>query len=127
MDNKAGPLAVIFLSIFLLGSGLLLRSKSPTSDESLKGTLLLCIHEKQRPSVDEVIAIREAKGFVEKHGFKGWLVIDQDDPNWQEVIAKAASLKVEPPLLAAADTADNKVTSLKKVVKWQSGLEDILK
>lgn len=127
MDNKAGPLAVIFLSIFLLGSGLLLRSKSPTSDESLKGTLLLCIHEKQTPSVDEVIAIREAKSFVEKHGFKGWLVIDKDDPNWQEVITKAASLKVEPPLLAAADTADNKVTGLKKVVKWQNGLEDILK
>jgi hypothetical protein len=127
MDNKPGPLAVIFLALFIFGASYLLPSKLPTSDESLKGTLLLCIHEKQTPSVDEVIAIREAKSFVEKHGFKGWLVIDKDDPNWQEVVAKAASLKVEPPLLAAADTADNKVTGLKKVVKWQNGLEDILK
>jgi hypothetical protein len=127
MDNKPGPLLVLFLGLILFGVSGLLPSKSTTSDESLKGTLLLCIHEKQRPSVDEVLAVREAKGFVEKHGFKGWLVIDQDDPNWQEVITKAASLKVEPPLLAAADTADNKVTGLKKVVKWQNGLEDILK
>jgi len=127
MDNKPGPLAVIFLALFLFGASYLLPSKLPTSDESLKGTLLLCVHEKQTPSVDEVIAIREAKSFVEKHGFKGWLVIDQDDPNWQEVIAKAASLKVEPPLLAAAEIADNKVTGLRKVVKWQNGLEDILK
>lgn len=127
MDNKPGPLAVIFLALFLFGASYLLPSKLPDSGESLKGTLLLCVHEKQTPSVDEVIAIREAKSFVEKHGFKGWLVIDKDDPNWQEVIAKAASLKVEPPLLAAADTTDNKVTSLKKVVKWQNGLEDILK
>lgn len=127
MENRNGPLLVVFLALFLFGLSRIVPSGSAISDESLKGTTLLCIHEKQRPSVDETIAIREAKGFVEQHGFARWLVIDQDDPNWQEVIAKASSLGVTPPLLAAAQAADGKVTGLKKVVKWKEGLEDILK
>jgi hypothetical protein len=129
MDKKAGPLLVIFLALFLFGISSLLPSNSGGSGKgvSLDGTLLLCIHEKQRPSVDEVIAIREAKSFVEKHGFTGWLVIDQDDPNWQEVIKLAASRDITPPLLAAAEADNKKVSGLRKVVKWEKGLEDILR
>jgi hypothetical protein len=127
MDNKVGPLAAIVLSVLLLGSSVLFRNNKPVSDESLKGTLLLCIHEKQTPSIDEVIAVRGAREFTEQHGFAGWLVIDQDDPNWKSVVQAAASRQIDPPLLAAGVVTNGKLTSLVKVTKWQKGLEDILK
>jgi hypothetical protein len=127
MDSKAGPIVAMILGGLLLMAGAFVRPSEQRAAESLQGTLLICVHEKQRPSVDEVIAIREAKEFVTKHGFKGHLVIDQDDENAQSLLKAAESKKVTPPFIAAGDVVDGKITQLRKVVPWAKGLEDILK
>ena len=126
--SKAPAIAVVLGSILLLvASWLPNKESSKVVNDPLKGTLLVCIHEKQNPTIDEVIAVRTAKDFATANGFKGWLVIDKDDPNWQSVVAAAASRQIEPPLLAAGEVANGKLTTLIKIVKWKNGLEDILK
>ena len=127
MDSKAGPIVAMILGGLLLMAGAFVRPSEQRAAESLQGTVLICVHEKQRPSVDEVLAVREAKAFVAKHGFKGYLVIDQDDENAQSLLTAAESKKVSPPFLAAGDVVDGKITQLRKIVPWTKGLEDILK
>lgn len=128
MQRVHPAIIMLFGGFMLLAASFFPNSGGkPISDKSLQGTLLLCIHEKQTPKVDETIAIRNAPAFVNEHGFSGFLVIDQDDPSWQDVIKTAASRNVTPPLLAAGVTEDRKVTGLRKVVPWQNGLEDILR
>lgn len=127
MDSKAGPIVAMILGGLLLMAGAFVRPSEQRAVESLQGTVLICVHEKQRPSVDEVLAVREAKDFVAKHGFKGHLVIDQDDTNAQSLLTAAESKKVSPPFLAAGDVVDGKITQLRKIVPWTKGLEDILK
>lgn len=127
MDSKAGPIVAMILGGLLLMAGAFVRPGEQRTAESLQGTVLICVHEKQRPSVDEVLAVREAKAFVAKHGFKGHLVIDQDDENAQSLLTAAESKKVSPPFLAAGDVVDGKITQLRKIVPWTKGLEDILK
>ena len=127
MDSKAGPIVAMILGGLLLMAGAFVRPSEQRAAESLQGTVLICVHEKQRPSVDEVLAVREAKAFVAKHGFKGHLVIDQDDENAQSLLTAAEGKKVSPPFLAAGDVVDGKITQLRKIVPWTKGLEDILK
>jgi len=127
--NNGSAVAIILGSLLLIAATWMpkLNTEGTSAKDPLKGSLLLCIHEKQSPSVDEVIAVREAKGFVDANGFQGWLVIDKDDPNWQPVIEKAASRQVTPPMLAAGVVENGKFKAILKVVKWETGLEDIIK
>lgn len=130
MDKSNGSIiAIVIGSLLLLAAAWIPKADESkiVADDVLKGSLLLVIHEKQTPTIDEVLAVREAKSFVAANGFSGWLVIDKDDPNWQPVIEKAASRQVDPPLLAAGVVENGKFTTILKVVKWQNGLEDILK
>jgi hypothetical protein len=127
MNSLKGPLLAFFFAIFLFGVSRISKDTSIIREVSVEGTLLICVHEKQRPTVDEVIAVREAKSFVEKHKLKGWLVVDRDDPNWQPLIEEAVKRQIDPPLLAAAVVENGSVSSLKKIVKWEKGLEDILR
>jgi hypothetical protein len=129
MDKNNGSVIAIILGSLMLLAAAWIPSSGGTvvQDDKLKGTLLICIHEKQTPTIDEVLAVREAKSFVTANNFSGWLVIDKDDPNWKPVVDKAASRQIDPPLLAAGVVENGKLTTLIKVVKWQNGLEDILK
>ena len=105
-----------------------LHRLSPVPAAKLEGSTLLLVHEKTKPTVDEVIAVRQAAQFSQDNKLAGYLDVDQDDP-W---IAPLLSIvldkyKLKPPFIAAAEVKDGSIGAIGRVRPWKSGLEDILK
>ena len=130
MDKQYGPIIALVLGgILLIAGGQADKFVGPVSplSNTLQGTLLLCITEKTKPSVSEVIAIRDASEFVKTHGFKGYFYLDDDDPTIQSIIAAAGTKDIQSPMLIPAKIEDGKINKLERVRSWTNGLEDILK
>lgn len=127
MDNKTAPILAMIVGggLIALASFMPQATSNIVAKDDLAGTVLLCVHEKQRPTVDETIAIREAPEFVKANGFIGFRVLDVDDVD--SVVAAAQEAKVEPPFLAAGKVVNDQVVELVKVVPWVNDMEDILK
>jgi hypothetical protein len=129
-DNKVGPIAAMILGGLLLVAASFFGGSNQTTPEivnNLKGTVLLVVHEKSRPPIDEVLALRRAPEFVRQYEFGSYLVVDQDDPNFAPVVRAVGNRNILPPFLAAGRMDDQRLVELVKAVEWKSGLEDILK
>jgi hypothetical protein len=127
VDNKTTPILAMIVGggLIALASFMPQATSNTGTKNYLEGTVLLCVHEKQRPKINEVIAIREAPDFVKANAFIGFRVLDVDDV--VAVVAAAQEAKVEPPFLAAGKVVNDQVTELIKVVPWINDMEDILK
>ena len=101
---------------------------TPIVNTNLEGTTLLLIHEKTRPTVQEVFDVRAAAEFASKNKLKGYLDVDKD-ADWIKPTIDAVKEKpgLEPPMLLAVKIEDNKVKSVVKARKWTNSIEDILK
>lgn len=94
----------------------------------LEGSTLLLVHEKTKPTVDEVLAIRQAAQFVQDNKLAGYLDVDQDDPWITPLLSIVLEKhKIEPPFIAAAEVKDGAIGTIGRVRPWKSGLQDILK
>lgn len=129
MDKPYGPIVALVLGgILLVGAGQVPKgTATPSITSKLAGTTLFCVTEKSTPSVDEIIAIREARAFCEANKFAGYLYLDDDDPAIQPFIVAASSKNIQSPFLAAGKIENGKVTKLDRARKWDTGLADILK
>lgn len=129
-ENKVGPIAAMILGGLVLIAGAFFGGKpdeKPEPASGLKGTLLLVVHEKSSPPIDETIELRRASEFVKETGFDSFLVVDQDDPNFAALINAVANREIKPPFLAAGRMEHQKLVELIKAVEWKDSLEDILK
>lgn len=101
---------------------------TPIVNTNIEGTTLLMIHEKTKPTVQEVLDVRAAAEFSTKNKLKGYLDVDKDD-EWVKPTLVTIKDKpgVEPPVLLAVKIEDNKVKSVVKARKWTNSIEDILK
>ena len=135
MDKPVGPiLTLIFGGLLLFGGGVAQKGGLPSlpsfttiSAPALEGNKLLLVYEKQSPTVDQTIALREAPTFVKEQKLDGFLAIDEEDPIAVAIIAEAAKKNVAPPMLAAVEVVDGKIMRLNRIRKWDNGLTDILK
>lgn len=129
-ENKVGPIAAMILGGLVLMAGAFFGGKpdvTPEPASRLKGTLLLVVHEKTSPPIDETIELRRASEFVKANGFDSFLVVDQDDPNFANLVQSVANREIKPPFLAAGRMEGQKLVELIKAVEWKDTLEDILK
>lgn len=129
-ENKAGPIVAMILGGLVLMAGAFFGDKpneKPSPVNRLQGTLLLVVHEKSSPPIDETIELRRASDFVKETGFDSFLVVDQDDPNFAALINAVANREIKPPFLAAGRMEQQKLVELIKAVEWKDSLEDILK
>ena len=129
-ENKAGPIVDMILGVLVLMAGAFFGDKpneKPSPVNRLQGTTLLVVHEKASPPIDETIELRRASEFVAANGFDSFLVIDQDDPNFANLIKSVANREIKPPFLAAGRMEGQKLVEITKAVEWKDTLEDILK
>lgn len=100
----------------------------PVPAVKLEGSTLLLVHEKTKPTVDQVLAVRSAAQFAQDNKFAGYLDVDQDDP-WVSPLLSIVleKHKLVPPFIAAAEVKDGAIGTIGRVRPWKSGLEDILK
>lgn len=91
---------------------------------SIEGTTLVFVHEKLTPPMDEVLLVREAPAFVAANKLAGFLVVDDDEPFAEPLLAQAKDKK--PPFVAITkvNKAAGKVDVV-KVVPWPKSLEDL--
>lgn len=135
MDKPVGPILTLILGgLLLFGGGVAQKGGLPSlpsfttiSAPALEGNKLLLVYEKQSPTVDQVIALRDAPAFAKEHKLDGFLAMDEEDPIVQTIIAEAAKKNLTPPLLVAAKVTDGKIVRLNRIRKWDKGLTDILK
>jgi hypothetical protein len=129
VDKPYGPITALVLGgILLVGAGQMPKGvATPSVSSNLAGTTLFCVTEKSTPSVDETIAIREARAFCEANKFAGFLYLDDDDPAIQPIIVVGSTKNIQSPLLAAGKIENGKVIKLERIRKWDTGLSDILK
>jgi hypothetical protein len=135
MDKPVGPILTLILGgLLLFGGGVAQKGGLPSlpsfttiSAPALEGNKLLLVYEKQSPTVDQVIALRDAPAFATEQKLDGFLAMDEEDPIVQTIIAEAAKKNLTPPLLVAAKVVDGKIVRLNRIRKWDKGLTDILK
>lgn len=129
MGKPYGPITALVLGgILLIGAGQAPKVAVLAPQTSkLAGTTLFCITEKSTASVDETLAIRDAKAFCEANKLAGYLYLDDDDEAIKPIIIAAASKDIQSPFLAAGKIENGKVSRLERVRKWNTGLSDILK
>lgn len=135
MEKPVGPiLTLIFGGLLLFGGGVAQKGGLPafpsfsrSVNTTLEGSKLLLIYEKQSPTVDQTIALREAGPFAAEQKLDGFLAIDEEDPLIRLILTEAEKLKITPPLLVAAKVVDGKIVRLNRIRKWDKGLTDILK
>jgi len=129
VDKPYGPIAALVLGgILLVGAGQMPKAgPAPSVASNLVGTTLFCVTEKSTPSINETIAIRDARAFCEANKFAGFLYLDDDDPSIRPMIVVGEIKNIQSPFLAAGKIENGKVIKLERIRKWDTGLSDILK
>jgi hypothetical protein len=86
-----------------------------------EGGSLVCILEKQSPTVDQELLIRALPDYVERNKLDSWIVLDKDLPEVAPVIRFASESGISPPFIVFSD----KNRMMKSVIKWPKTIEGL--
>ncbi|NBW13450.1 MAG: hypothetical protein EBR82_36125 [Caulobacteraceae bacterium] len=124
--NRLGPWLMIAGGLLLLFGNKLPQDWGSLST-NVAGSTVVLVNEKTAATVDQTIALRAAKEFVDANKLAGYRNADRDD-EWAKSIVEAGRVKkLEPPIVAYVDLKDGSVSKVRKVVPWKTSFEDSLK